>query len=57
MVADSGGLGLPSIAERMEYSMFAASEPKAKPVSNGTLNKGLSGGKGSARPKEECVFS
>jgi len=38
---DSGGLGLlPKIAESMEYSRLAASEPNVKLVSNDTLKRG-----------------
>jgi hypothetical protein len=48
VVPDSGGLGLPRMADRMEYSELAASEPKAKLVSKLTLNIGSFGGKGSA---------
>lgn len=33
-MADSGGLWLPNIAESIEYSKFAASEPKEKLASN-----------------------
>jgi hypothetical protein len=41
----SGG-GLPKIAERMEYSRFAASDPKGKDgVSKGILNRGSVGAK------------
>lgn len=46
--AESGGLGLPRIAERIEYSKFAASEPKAKFESKETLKTGSFAGKGSA---------
>lgn len=34
----SGGLGLPRIAERIEYSRLAASEPKEKFGSKGDAN-------------------
>jgi hypothetical protein len=37
-VEESDGLGFPKIAERMEYSRFAASEPKEKFGSNGAPN-------------------
>lgn len=46
--AESGGLGLPRMAERMEYSRFAASDPKAKLGSNETLKRGSFVGNGSA---------
>jgi hypothetical protein len=50
LLPDSGGLGLPRIADRIEYSMFAASEPKVKLGSKGMLRPGslglrLSGGR------------
>lgn len=45
---DSPGEGLPRMAERMEYSRLAASEPKGKEGSYGTLKRGSFGGKGSA---------
>lgn len=46
--AESGGLGLPRIAERMEYSKFAASDPKVKFGSKETLKRGSFAGKRSA---------
>jgi hypothetical protein len=46
--SESGGLGLPSMAERTEYSRFAASDPKGKLVSNGTTNVESLVGNGSA---------
>lgn len=45
---DSPGEGLPSMADRMEYSRLAASEPNGKEGSYGTLKRGSLGGKGSA---------
>ena len=40
------GEGLPKIAERMEYSRFAASDPKGKDgASKGILNRGTVGAK------------
>lgn len=39
-LAESGGLGLPNIADRIEYSKFAASEPNAKLGSKLRLNRG-----------------
>ena len=33
-ISDAGGLGLPRMAERMEYSRLAASEPNVKEESN-----------------------
>lgn len=36
LVDVSGGLGFPKMAERIEYSRFAASDPKGKLGSNGT---------------------
>lgn len=38
-VEESDGLGFPKIAERMEYSRLAASEPNVKFGSNGAPNK------------------
>lgn len=35
-IFESGGLGLPRIAERIEYSRLAASDPKEKLESKGT---------------------
>lgn len=49
MGPDSGGLGFPNIADRIEYSRFAASEPKLKFGSKGRLKTWSSGGNGSAR--------
>lgn len=43
-----GGLGLPKIADRMEYSRFAASEPNGKLESKGTSKVGDSCNIGSA---------
>lgn len=45
---ESGGLGFPNIADRIEYSKFAASDPKLKFASKGRLKTGSSGGNGSA---------
>jgi hypothetical protein len=45
---DSGGLGLPNMADKMEYSRLAASDPKEKLGSNGTLKRGSPGEKDSA---------
>lgn len=39
-MADSPGLGLPKIAERIEYSRFAASEPKENVGSNAEAKSG-----------------
>lgn len=48
-LAESGGLGLPNIADRIEYSKFAASEPNAKLGSKLRLNRGSAvAGNGSA---------
>ena len=48
-LAESGGLGLPNIADRIEYSKFAASEPKVKSGSKVRLNRGsVAAGNGSA---------
>lgn len=46
--AESGGLGLPRMADKMEYSKFAASEPNAKFGSKETLKSGSFVGNGSA---------
>ena len=43
-----GGLGLPKMADKIEYSRFAASEPKGKLGSNGTSNGEFSGSNESA---------
>ena len=49
MDADSGGLGFPKMAERIEYSRFAASEPKVYVVgSKGALRRDSACGKESA---------
>lgn len=37
-IVDSGGLELPKMAERIEYSRLAASEPKEKLGSKGDAN-------------------
>lgn len=50
--AESGGLGFPRMADRMEYSRFAASEPKAKLGSKGTLKRGSFVENGSAAEGE-----
>jgi hypothetical protein len=48
--ADSGGLGFPRMADSIEYSRFAASEPKVYVVgSKGALRRESSCGKESAR--------
>jgi hypothetical protein len=38
-VSEAAGLGLPRIADSIEYSRLAASEPKAKVVSNAFVIK------------------
>lgn len=48
MLAESDGLGLPKIAVRIEYSMFAASEPNGKLESKVRLKSGSGAVKGSA---------
>lgn len=45
---ESDGLGFPSIADRIEYSRLAASDPNAKLGSNGILHIGSFCGNGSA---------
>lgn len=50
----SGGLGFPRMAERMEYSRLAASEPKLN-VESKAEEKRVSSGKGSARSGIGCV--
>jgi hypothetical protein len=52
---ESGGLLLASIAERMEYSLLAASDPNAKLASKGPRKKGSAEGNGS--PKGEVINS
>jgi hypothetical protein len=47
-IVDSGGLGLPKIAERIEYSRLAASEPKEKLGSKGDANSESAAGNVSA---------
>jgi hypothetical protein len=47
-VEDSDGLGFPNMAERIEYSRFAASDPKVKFGSNDAPNNGSACAKGSA---------
>lgn len=39
-MTESRGLGLPKMAERIEYSRFAASEPNEKVGSNGVPRSG-----------------